>query len=77
MGAEESDGCSKEDDCESAAVAGRDEVACVEKVASLRGVDTGIGRNKACRDIIRPAWNVVAALHRRLAVEEDVTAENR
>lgn len=77
MGAEESDGCSKEDDCEPAAVVGRDEVACVENEASVRGVDTGIGRNKARRDITRPAWIAVATLHRRLAVEEDVTAENR
>ena len=77
MGAEESDGCSQEDDCEAAAVVGRDEVACVESEASLRGVDMGIGRNKARRDVTRPARIVVAALHRRLAVEEDVTAENR
>ncbi len=77
MGAEESDGCSKEDDCESAAVVGRDEVACVENEASLRGIDMGIGRSKARRDTTRPAWIVAAALHRRLAVEEDATAENR
>ena len=76
MGAEESDGCSK-DNCESVAVVGRDEVACVENKASLRGIYRGIGRIKARRDVTRPARIVVAALHRRLAVEEDVTAENR
>jgi len=53
VAAEESDGWSK-DDCKSAAVVGRDEVACVENEASLRGVDTGIRRNNARWHIARP-----------------------